>query len=111
MHRGDDRLFASEESIDRWKGRNTWLDAFFANDLLIFGLGLRREEVFLRWLLIERARYCRKFKIQDRKAWYVWAKGVEKGDSDRDFFLDHVGVRRVGLTSYGEIYSSQVWNA
>lgn len=57
MHRGDDRLFASKDAIDRWTGRNTWLDAFFANDLLIFGLGLCRDEVFLRWLLIERARY------------------------------------------------------
>lgn len=111
MHRGDDHLFLSGDAIDRWKGRNTWLDAFFANDLLIFGLGLSRDEVFLRWLLIERAKYFRKFEIQHRKAWYVWAEGEEDEDSDRNFFLDHVGVRRVALKSHDEIYSSQVWNA
>lgn len=111
MHRGDDRLFANEHAIDRWKGWNTWLDAFFANDLLIFGLGLSRDEVFLRWLLIERARYFRKFGNRDRKAWYVWAKGEEKEDRDRDFFLKHVGVQVVGVKSFGAIYSCQTWSA
>lgn len=110
MHRGDDRLFLSGDAINRWKGRNTWLDAFFANDLLIFGLGLSRDEVFLRWLLIERARYFRKFEVQHRKAWYVWAEDEEDEDSDRNFFLDHVGVTRVALKRHDEIYSSQVWN-
>lgn len=110
MQRGDNPLFAKRNAIDRWKGRNTWLDAFFANDLLIFGLGLSRDEVFLRWLLIERARYCRKFSVQDRKAWYVWAK-EEMRDSDRCFFLKHVAIERVDLNSYDEIYSSQVWNS
>jgi len=110
MHRGDDRLFADREAIDRWKGRNTWLDAFFANDLLIFGLGLGRDETFLRWLLIERARYFRKFGIHGRKAWYLLAEG-EEGDPDRDFFLEHVGVEPVGVKSHDDIYSSSVWNA
>lgn len=110
IHRGSDRLFADKEAINRWKGRNTWLDAFFANDLLIFGFGLSRDEVFLRWLLIERARYCRKFGIQNRKSWYVWAKGKEDQDPDRDFFLKHVGVEVVGVNDFDDIYSSQVWN-
>ena len=111
MHRGDDRLFASEEKIDCWTGRNTWLDAFFANDLLIFGLGLSRDEVFLRWLLIERAKYGKRFESKKRKAWYVCTKKEEAGNSDRNFFLKHVGVEIVGVNSFDEIYSSQVWNA
>lgn len=109
LHRGDDRLFADEKAIDRWKGRNTWLDAFFANDLLIFGLGLGRDEVFLRWLLIERARYCQEFGIQDRDGWYVRVEG--ENDPDRDFLLEHVGVQIVEVASHGEIYSPKVWNA
>ena len=111
MHRGGDRLFASKEKIDCWKRRNTWLDAFFANDLLIFGLGLGRDEVFLRWLLIERARYFGKFEkfgIDHREAWYVWVEGKEDEDSDRIFFLEHVGVKEVRVNSHDEIYSQQV---
>ncbi len=111
MHRGDDRLFADRKAIDRWRGRNTWLDAFFANDLLIFGLGLGRDEVFLRWLLIERARYFRKFGIHDRKAWYLWAEEEGRKDTDRDFFLEHVGVQVVGVRSFDEIYSCRIWSA
>lgn len=110
MRRGDDPLFLSGDAIDRWTGRNTWLDAFFANDLLIFGLGLSRDEVFLRWLLIERAKYFQKFKIQHRNAWYVWAKGKEKRDPDRDFFLKHVDVQNVDVESHDDIYSPQVWS-
>ena len=109
MHRGDDRLFADAGAIDRWKGRNTWLDAFFSNDLLIFGLGLGRDEVFLRWLLIERARYCQKFGFQDRDGWYVRVEG--ESDPDRDFLLEHVGVQRVDVASHDAIYSPMVWNA
>ena len=47
-------LFARNKNGDLWTGQNTWLEAFFKNDLLIFGIGLYKEEVFLRWLLIER---------------------------------------------------------
>ena len=108
MHRGDDRLFADAGAIEHWKGLNTWLDAFFANDLLIFGLGLGRDEVFLRWLLIERARYCQKFGIQDRDGWYVRVEG--ESDPDRDFLLEHVGVRCVDVARHDVIYFvAEVW--
>jgi hypothetical protein len=38
------------------------LRAFFGNRLWIQGLGLRSAEVTIRWLLIERLRYCRRFR-------------------------------------------------
>lgn len=48
------------KDIEGWRGANTWLQILFKKSLLIFGLGLDENEVFLRWLLIERKRYYQK---------------------------------------------------
>ena len=110
MHRGgNERLFDSENSLDRWKGKDTWLDAFFRNDLLIFGLGLAAQEVFLRWLLIERKRLYLKFENLKRKAWYVCT--TDEKASDREFFLDMLGVKTVVLASHDDIYGSPAWQS
>ena len=110
MHLGGSKgLFHSKESLDLWKGKGTWLNAFFRNDLLIIGLGLNTEEVFLRWLLIERKRYFQKFKDLKRKAWYVREKSNE--DPGRDFLLDMVDVNTVVVDNYSDIYESPVWQA
>jgi hypothetical protein len=61
LHRGDDRRLFSGKDVKSWQGANTWLHVVFNTPLLIFGLGLEENEVFLRWLLIERARYFQKF--------------------------------------------------
>ncbi len=108
MHRGgNERLFGSVNSLDRWKGKVTWLDTFFKNDLLIFGLGLGAQEVFLRWLLIERKRYYLKFKELERKAWYICTTDEEI--PERKFFLSKVDVATVALDSHDCIYRSPVW--
>lgn len=64
-----------EESIDdfnfknqnNWKGYNTWLHIIFNSSLCIFGLALDENETFLRWLLIERAKYFRRFPERRKK--------------------------------------------
>lgn len=49
-----------------WDGAASWLHIVFNSPLLIFGLGLEENEVFFRWLLIERARYFKKFPIEEK---------------------------------------------
>lgn len=70
IHSGEDRLFGGKDRVN-WRGRHSWLHVIFNKPLLILGLGLGENEVFLRWLLIERARYFATFPKRAQEAWYV----------------------------------------
>ena len=99
---GDGRLFA-ESNKGNWNGRNTWLHIIFNNDLLFVGLGLDSAEVFLRWLLIERAKYFKTFPERARKAWYLHAGGdLSPGQT---LFLKSVGCEIVKEDSYDALYA------
>ena len=109
MHRGgDSRLFSSAEGIDTWRGRLTWLDATFRNDLLIIGLALDEVEVFIRWLLIERARLYIKFPSLKRAAWYI--DTYDHASTGKGIFLSGVGVKTIQENNYDKIYSAPAWN-
>jgi len=101
-----DSLF-NNNSQKIWSGGNTWLQVFFNKQLCIFGLGLEENEIFIRWLLIERAKYYRKFPGRRKKAWYIAPKN-EKPD-DRNLgkiqFLRGIGINLIETNNYGEIYS------
>lgn len=65
-----------------WKFRNTWLDIFFKKYLFIFGLSLDENETFLRWLLIQRAKYA-KITSKELKGCYV---DIEISEGKKTFF-------------------------
>ena len=90
-----------------WQGNKSWLHIIFNTPLLIFGLGLEENEVFLRWLLIERARYFKKFPNREKQAWYVHSKSLD--NPGKLFFLDGVGIEAVQVEGYDEIYGPKVW--
>ncbi len=90
-----------------WPGGNTWLHIVFNMPLLFFGLGLEENEVFFRWLLIERARCFRNFPNRRSSAWYVY-----KDDDSRSgklYFLKAVGVEPVKVECFDDIYGSATW--
>ena len=89
-----------------WRGYNTWLHIVFNCSLCIFGLALDENETFLRWLLIERAKYFRKFPERKKKGWYV-CKTEEISEGKR-FYLDSVGFEVVKLRSWEEIYKGVI---
>jgi hypothetical protein len=91
-----------------WQGNKSWLHIIFNTPLLMFGLGLEENEVFLRWLLIERARYFKKFPNRKTKAWYVHSKSLD--NPGKSFFLDGVGIKAVQVEGYDEIYGPKVWD-
>lgn len=106
LHRGGNRrLFSGKHDAD-WLGAQTWLQIIFSKPLVIFGLGLEENEVFLRWLLIERARYFRKFPDKKKAAWYFH---TEEKESGKLFFLRGVGVTPVQAKDYDEIYGAATW--
>jgi hypothetical protein len=78
--------------------------------LWIQGLGLRADEVSLRWLLIQRFRYWRQYKPEDPKAsgWYVHGPTDEIGplDESRRAFFENVGLTVVEISNGDEIYAA-----
>ena len=82
-----------------WKGYNTWFHIVFNKSLFIFGLGLEENEVFLRWLLIQRTKYCKMYK-KSHKGWYI-DKGIKAG---KRFFLEQLGFEVIDLSDYNTLY-------
>ena len=87
---------------NRWNGIDSWLHIIFNRSLCVFGLALEEDETFLRWLLIERAKYFRRFPDRRKKGWFICTKGsVTEG---KRFFLDYLGFELVTLDHYEAIY-------
>lgn len=91
---------------NHWKGYNTWLHIVFNKSLCIFGLALDENETFLRWLLIERAKYFQRFPERKKRGWYI-CKSSEFSEGKR-FFLDYIGFELVLLDEYDDIYKRLV---
>ena len=82
----------------------------FHKPLLFLGLGLDENEVFLRWLLIERARYFLKFPDRRQPAWYVFTHNShDVRERGKQFFLEAVGVACVRTGSYDAIWENSGW--
>jgi hypothetical protein len=107
LHKGNERSLFSGKNVHEWAGAASWLHIVFNCPLLIFGLSLEENEVFFRWLLIERARYFKKFPDRKKDAWYVYA-GKPNNDG-KQFFLEGVGIAPLHVASYDEIYGVATW--
>lgn len=104
IHKNENNPF-SGKNIDRWEGYQTWLHIIFNKSLFIFGLGLDEQEVFLRWLLIERAKYFKKFPDRKKKGWYVQIKETDnKGNEGKKLFLNALGIDVLYVETLKEFY-------
>ncbi|MCK4678249.1 MAG: hypothetical protein KAT48_08970 [Bacteroidales bacterium] len=99
IHNGDDRLFQGKRQ-PYWEGHQTWLHIWFNMPMIIFGFGYGSDEVFLRWLLIERKRY---FNIYDdpMQVWYITKNQL--GLAVRNL-MENLGVVIVEIENYDDIY-------
>lgn len=107
MIHGKDRfgIVLYEGRID--KLTNTWLDIIFQKSLLISGLALEENEVFLRWLLIQRAKWLNSTQSV-QKGWYI--KGPKDNvDEGKKLFLESVGFDIITIADYKIIYED-IWN-
>jgi hypothetical protein len=84
-----------------WQGHESWLDIWFNKDIIIFGLGYGIDEVFLRWLLIERRRYFNKI---GRKHMDVCYLTVGEPAPAINNLMDNLGVRVTYAKDFDEIY-------
>ncbi len=103
------RLF-TQKDMAQWRGRDTWLHIVFNMPLVIIGLGLDSQEVFLRWLLIERAKYFRQFPDRKTAAWYVSpVSEASPVDQAKLFFLRSLQVAPLRVPDYDAIYEAPAW--
>lgn len=108
LHKGNEgKLFSGKDQHD-WRGSKTWLHIIFNKSLCIFGLGLEENEVFIRWLLIERAKYFKKFPDRVKGGWYVAPRIEKPGDRDigKKKFLEGIGFKLIETENYIEIYET-----
>jgi len=106
LHKGERRMF-QQGNEKLWLGYESWLQIFFNSPLLIFGLALNENEVFLRWMLIERAIYFKKYPHRRKRAWYV-APSSEISEAKK-YFLEGVKIECLTVDTYQDIYSEKVW--
>lgn len=103
-------------SDSNWPGRNTWVNIFYNEPLIIAGLRLTNQEVFLRALLIERKRYWKKLvneKKQDKEpqSYYLVRKHSDaEKETDGRMFLRALGFKIVEFENAEEMYDNQNWN-
>jgi hypothetical protein len=71
LHKGNEERLFSGKNVSNWKGYKTWLHIVFNKSLFVFGLGLEENETFLRWILIERIKYFKRFPDRKCKGWYI----------------------------------------
>jgi hypothetical protein len=107
LYKGKSKRLFSGKSLNDWGGAQTWLQIVFCKPIAIFGLALEQNEVFLRWLLIERARYYRNFPEQKMPAWYFYVS--DKENPGKITFLKHIGISPIKVKNYDELYGSAVW--
>jgi len=80
---------------------------FFFCPLILVGFGFGKDENFLRWLFLERARLHKLRPDWAAKTWFV-----DRGTADekqRRVFLEGLGMEVVTVPEYSDIYANQAW--
>lgn len=108
IHKNDACLYDGKDQ-PFWAGYKSWLHIIFNKSLFFFGLGLDEQEVFLRWLLIERTKYFRKFPERRKKGWYVSVREIDNGiDDGKRLFLEKLGIEILEVQKTESLYD-EMW--
>ncbi len=107
IHKKPENINFEGKNQEAWPGYKTWLHIIFNKSLVIVGLGLNETEVFLRWLLIERAKYFRRFPNRKHNGWFIKKSSPRNSDGQK-FFLNSVGFEVIELDEYTQIYED-IW--
>jgi hypothetical protein len=99
------------KAFPEWTGRDTWLDILMRMPVVIFGVGLEGQEVWLRWLLIQRAAHYKKRGGERPPAWYIYPSSeLTEAQKEKHFFLRCLGVEPVKVEDYAAIYDPRHWS-
>lgn len=83
--------------------KDTWINLIFSRHLIILGLTLDKDEVLLRWLLLERAKYFALFPYNSKRGFYIVPES-EKVDNGKQLFFNNVGIEIVRVPDYDAVY-------
>lgn len=103
IHSGEALDNFDKKNIYNWNGCNTWLHLVFNCNLCVIGLALDEQETFLRWLLIERAKYFMKFKDRKKKGWFV-CRESDIENQGKKMLLEYLGFEVICLPDFKDIY-------
>jgi hypothetical protein len=106
LHGNLEDIEFSEKNQKKWPGMKSWLHILFNKSIFILGLGLEENEVFLRWLLIERAKYFRQFPSRKKESWYVKEKNED--NKGKEFYLRMLGFEIIEMDNYKQMYED-IW--
>jgi hypothetical protein len=97
----------ADGKVQSWPGQRTWLQIILFKPLLIIGFGFGKEETFMRWLLLERARLYATHPFLRKPCWFVDVQSptLER----RKAFLSHLGIEVVSVEIHADIYDDQGW--
>ena len=84
---------------------DSWLSPFYHNTLVIIGLGLPASEVYLRWILLERANTKRKDDSRVGEGYYVYAEEDSSITEGFKEYLKYVDIKPIGYSTWREMYS------
>lgn len=110
IEQGENSLFAGGAlNWDAWRGSDSWMQVFLRKNLVIVGLELSTAEVFLRYMLIRRAKIAAASSGQhDLTGWYIQDECEGIMPEGKRKFLEAVGIKVVSGVSRSQIYE-QSW--
>ena len=83
------------------------MEILFFCELAIFGFTFGKDENFLRWLFLERARLHKIMPHWKKKTWYV--DTPKNGSMHRKPFFEGLGMEYVAVSEYSDIYDDPMW--
>ena len=97
----------AKTSRQSWRGSDTWLEVLFFHPLVLFGFGFGKDENFLRWLFLERARLHRLLPGSKAKTWFIECSATDR--EHRRPFFEGLGIEVIRVFEYAEIYENPAW--
>lgn len=104
FHKAAGNPFHKRKNIEKWVGRNSWLDILLSNHLLLVGIDLGSQETSLRWLLLEREKLFRRYPALRKKTYYVVTKGRDHFPKGKKLLFDKLKIELIEANSYHQIY-------
>ena len=106
IQKANDLLHKGSPYDDDWIGTTTWLKYFFTKPLIITGLALDPQELFLRWLLLQRAS-INQSRPEPIPAFYL-GRNESDNSTGKENFLKFVGVTS---SYFDDVYNDKIWNS
>ena len=94
---------------EKEKFRKTWLKIFYKSQLVVFGLALEENETILRWLLIQRARYHKRYNIQLDPNYFILIDEYDNLSDGKKLFFKSLNFEFIHFKSSKEFYGD-FWN-